>query len=447
MRDVLLALVVFGSLPFILRRPYIGVLVFAWLGYMNPHRLAYGFAFTFPWVMIVAATTMVALFVSNESKRIPWSRTTLYWALLIFWMNVTTLFALNPEGAHPEWLRTMKVQLLTLVTMLLIRDRFRIEALVWVITASIGFYGTKGGLFSLLTGGEYRVWGPDGTLIGGNNELALALVMVLPLMRYLQVTAKNRYVRLGLIGAMALTALAILTTFSRGAMLAASVMGLFLWLKARKRKLTLLMMLALLVPAILAFMPEHWYERMSTITDYQQDTSAMGRINAWWFAYYVAADRPLVGGGFEVFAPQWFEVYAPDPVDWHDAHSIYFEVLGEHGFVGLALFLALGVSALLSARRTEKAAAARPDLAWASELSAAVQVALVGYAVGGAFLTLANFDLYYHLVAILIVLAPLVRSELERPVAPEPEPTEAAPKGSMPPRLSVGQRARRPVGS
>jgi putative inorganic carbon (hco3(-)) transporter len=445
-RDLILALVVFGSLPFIFWRPYIGVLMFAWLGYMNPHRLAYGFAFTFPWVMIVAITTMVALVFSREEKRIPWSATTALWVMLIVWMNITTVFALNPVAAHAEWLRTMKVHLLTLVTLVLMTDRSRIEALVWVIALSIGYYGIKGGLFSLLTGGQYRVWGPDGTLIGGNNELALALVMILPLMRYLQLTARHRYVRIGLIVAMGLTALAILTTFSRGALLGASVMGMFLWWKAKRGKLAMLMALLVLVPAILAFMPETWYERMSTITTYQQDTSAMGRINAWWFAYHVAEDHPIVGGGFDVFSPQWFRVYAPDPNDWHDAHSIYFEVLAEHGFVGLALFLALGASTFLAARRIERRAAAAPELAWAGELSSAVQVSIIGYAVGGGFLTLANFDLYYHLMAIVILLTPLVERQLQRPPAAE-QPDEAVRKGPARLRIGIGPRVRRPTES
>jgi putative inorganic carbon (hco3(-)) transporter len=424
MRDLIIAAIVFGSLPFILWRPYIGVYLFAWLGYMNPHRLAYGFAFTFPWVMIVAIATMVALLISRGEKRMPWSSTTVLWALLLVWMNITTLFALNPDAAHAEWLRTMKMQLLTLVTILLIRDRVRIETLILIITASIGFYGVKGGVFSLLTGGQYRVWGPDGTLIGGNNEVALALVMVLPLMRYLQVMAKRRWMRIGWIVAMGLTALAILTTFSRGALLAACVMGLFLWFKAKKGRLAMFLIMLVLVPAIFQFMPESWYERMSTITSYQQDTSAMGRINAWWFAYRVAQDHPIVGGGFDVFTPQWFRVYAPDPNDWHDAHSIYFEVLAEHGFIGLALFLALGVSTLLAARRVERNAAANPQLAWAGELSATIQVSIVGYAVGGAFLTLANFDLYYHLMAIIIVLTPLVQQSTEVPATDKPPGSE-----------------------
>jgi hypothetical protein len=59
MRDIALALFIFGMIPFILMRPFIGLLIWSWLGYMNPHRLCYGFAYSFPWVMLVAIVTLI----------------------------------------------------------------------------------------------------------------------------------------------------------------------------------------------------------------------------------------------------------------------------------------------------------------------------------------------------------------------------------------------------
>ena len=153
---------------------------------------------------------------------------------------------------------------------------------------------------------------------------------------------------------------------------------------------------------------------MSTISEYEEDGSAMGRINAWWFAFNLAADRPLVGGGFRTFQDHLFLQYAPDPHDVHDAHSIYFEVLAEHGFVGLALFLAIGVLALLHAGRLAKLKPADQSLDWIPRLAGLLQVSLVSYATTGAFLGLAYFDLYYQIVAIIIVLGVLAKRESSR---------------------------------
>jgi probable O-glycosylation ligase (exosortase A-associated) len=152
---------------------------------------------------------------------------------------------------------------------------------------------------------------------------------------------------------------------------------------------------------------------MDTIGTYEQDTSAMGRINAWHFAVNVANDRPVFGGGFRVFSPEKFAVYAPDPDDYHDAHSIYFEVLGEQGWVGLAIFLAFGIGAWRAASSVGRKADLGERPHWTGELCRMVQVSLAGYAVGGAFLGLAYFDLYYNLVAFIV----LARATVDEPIA------------------------------
>jgi probable O-glycosylation ligase (exosortase A-associated) len=414
MRDIVVTLIVFGSIPFILYRPWIGVLMWSWIAYMNPHRLAWGFAHAFPFAAVVGLVTIVALLFSREKKRIPWSAPVIVLVLFICWFSIATIFALNPEGANAEWERTMKIQLFTFITLMLMNTQTRINWLVILIAFSIGFFGIKGGLFALATGGHYRVWGPDGTFIGGNNEIALALIMVMPLMRYLQLEWDNKRGRLMITGFMVLMALAILASHSRGALLAGTAMTLFLWLKSPNKGRMFLGILALL-PVLVLFMPEEWFQRMETIETYDQDRSAMGRINAWWFAYHLALDRPLVGGGFDTFTQELFNVYAPDPTFLQDAHSIYFEVLGEQGFVGLGLYLLLGIVTIRTGQRVLRACRDRPDLKWCANLVAMVQVSILGYAVGGAFLGLAYFDLYYHLIAIIVLVDAYVRERLAQP--------------------------------
>lgn len=411
MRDLLISLVVFGGIPFILANPYIGVLCWSWISYMNPHRLSYGFAYDFPFAAVIAGATLFALAFSKESKRIPWNSVTVTWLLLILWMSVTTLFALLPENATAQWQQTMKIMLISFVTLMIMGQRERLQLLVWVIVISLGFYGVKGGLFTLLTGGSYFVLGPPQSFIGDNNSLGLALVMTIPLMRYLQQTAKSRLVRAVLVAAMILSVAAIVGTKSRGAFLAASAMGFMLWRKS-DRKMLSGMAVALIAAAVLVFAPSDWTERMHTIKNYEQDASAMGRINAWGFAVNLAIDRPLVGGGFDTFAPELFQRYAPEPENFHDSHSIYFQMLGHHGFVGLMLFLILGFLSFRTISWVMRNAKDIPDLHWARALTANAQASLVGFAVGGAFLGLAYFDLYYHIVAMVLLTRILVETHL-----------------------------------
>lgn len=407
MRDLFVTMAVFGSLPFILKRPYIGILMWAWIGYMNPHRLSWGFATDFPFAMIIALTTLAGMLFSKEIKRVPWTRETIVLVIFIFWMTVSTMFAVYSDLAYAQLIKVYKIQLMTFVTMMLIIDRHRLNLLLWVIVLSLGFYGVKGGIFTILTGGTYHVWGPDNTFIGGNNEIGLALIMTLPLMRYLQLQAKNKLLIYGLWAAMGITTVAIFGTQSRGAFLGLGVMGAWLIWKSRKR--FMLMILAVIgIMVAVSFMPQSWHDRMETIKHYRQDASAMGRINAWHFAFNLTKDHPVVGGGFMDFQRDLFAIYAPNPENVHDAHSIYFQVLAEHGYVGLALFLTLGFFAWRTCSNISKATHGKPDVQWMSDLSRMLQVSLVGYASSGAFLGLAYFDYYYNLIAIVIVLKKLL---------------------------------------
>jgi probable O-glycosylation ligase (exosortase A-associated) len=225
---------------------------------------------------------------------------------------------------------------------------------------------------------------------------------------------------------MVITTFAVLGTQSRGALLGIAAMAAYLIWKSPGR-IKMLLAAGILVPILWAFMPESWHSRMDTIGNYEQDGSAMGRINAWWFAFNLAKDEPLSGGGFGTFTPELFQRYAPNPQDFHDAHSIYFEVLGEQGFVGFLLFMLLGWLVMRTGPWIAARTRHRPDLEWARNLGAMIQVSLVGYAVSGAFLGLAYFDLFYHLVVIVVVTRALVEDALRQPQA------EASVLAPMPP--------------
>ena len=81
MRDVLVMLIVFGSLPLILARPYVGILMWSWLGYMNPHRLSFGFAYDFPFALCVGIVTLLGVLISREPKRLPMTGLTVLWLI------------------------------------------------------------------------------------------------------------------------------------------------------------------------------------------------------------------------------------------------------------------------------------------------------------------------------------------------------------------------------
>jgi putative inorganic carbon (hco3(-)) transporter len=406
MRDYLVFGIIFLLLPFMLRRPFIGVLAFTWVSLMNPHRLTYGAAYSFPFAAVITGVTLLGLFASRDSKRLP--ATPLIFVLIIFsvWMTMTCFFAFEPTRAWSEWDRVMKTFFMVFITICLINTPERIKAFAWIVGLSLGFYGLKGGLFTLLSGGAYRVHGPEDSYIADNNDMALALVMTVPVLWYLQLQATRRWLRYGLITTIGLTVIAAAGTYSRGALLGCSAMLFFLWIKS-KSKIRTGVTLLLLLPLVYQVMPKQWFDRMDTIDHYQADSSAMGRINSWHFATNLAENN-LFGGGFRTFTPRIFQLYAPEPLNVHAPHSIYFQVLGEHGFIGLALFLVFMLLAWRTGTRILKFCKGRAELKWASDLASLSQVSIVGYAVGGAFLTLAYYDLYYDIVVLLVCLEKLL---------------------------------------
>lgn len=453
MRDVIVTLLIVGLLPKMFLKPDFGLMVFTWISLMNPHKLCWGFARDLPFAALAAVATLSGLLVWTEPKKIPWMSTNILLVIFTVWMFITTLFALNPDPAWIQWNTVWKIQLFTFVMMMVLTTKERLIQMTWVIALSMGFYGVKGGIFTLRSGGGYAVYGPDGTMLGGNNEVALAMIMAIPLLRYLQLSADQRWIRNGMTAVILLTLLCTLGSQSRGALVGAVAMLFFLVRKSRN-KLPLILILVLSIPPIVAFMPESWYNRMHTIKSYQKDGSAMGRINAWHTATNLAKDR-LLGGGFKALHSRYvFQVYSPNPEDVHDAHSIYFQELGEHGFVGLILFLLIGLTAWRTAARTIKLCRDHPDLKWLADLNAMIHVSFVGYGTAGLFLGLANFDLYYNLIAIVVAGHAYAKKYLAEKV-PKAE-TTSAPESNRrqnsfvrPPAKSGGslQPSPKPIGS
>ena len=408
MRDIVVAAILLGILPFVFKRPFWGILLSTWLGYMNPHLLCYGFIIGMPVVFIVAIITMIGMLIAKEAKRMIWSREIILLLIFLAWMAVTTTQAFFIDLAIDQYIKVIKIQILTFMALLLLTTRERVHVFIWVIVLSLGFYGIKGGIFTIVNGGAYRVQGPETSFIEGNNELALALIMTIPLMRYLHLQETRHLVKQGLAAAMLLTAIAAVGSQSRGALVAITIMGAMFWLKSRNKVATMLL-IVVAVAAIGSIMPEEWYARMNTIETYDEDASALGRINAWWTAWNVATHR-ITGGGFWMFQWSVFQLYAPDPGRVHDAHSIYFQILGHHGFIGLAIYLTLLAMTWFKCSSIIRMAKKSPALNWARDLAAMIQVSMIGYMAAGAFLGLGYFDYIYHLIAITVVVHHVISS-------------------------------------
>lgn len=411
MRDVIILMMILGIIPFILRSAVLGVYVWVWLSMMSPHQAGYGFIRTLPLAQVVVVATFVGLFFGREWRSVPRTTLVAIMSCLLAWMSITSLFAFaDQDRVTDRWIFVMKTFVMVFVTIGLIRGRQQIDKLIWVLVVSIGIYGVKGGIWTVLTGGSGRVWGPAG-LLEGNNELAVALVMMVPLMVYLLQTNGSKWIRWLLIFSIVTTCFAILGTQSRGALLSLVVMSLFVALKG-KRPFASSALIVSMLAVVIAFMPASWTQRMDTIQTYEGDSSAMSRIYTWRTLSNCALDRPLVGAGFGADNIVVFSRYAPVAPEYAAfeglvlvAHSIYFQMLGEHGFPGLMFFIGIGLTAWIRATRLSRMTKDDPEFgAWVPLLMPMIQVSLIGFAIGGAFLSLAYLDVPYYVVALVVVV-------------------------------------------
>ncbi|CAH0217615.1 hypothetical protein SRABI118_02142 [Massilia sp. Bi118] len=424
MRDVFVFILIFGTIPFILKRPAYGVMVFAWLSLMNPHRLTYGAAYDFQFALMISVLTVFSMLKSREPKMIPKLPVLVVLACFIAWMTFTTFFANEQVRAWAEWERVIKEMVMIFITIAVLNTERDVKLFAWVVGLSLGFYGAKGGIFTITSGGTSRVLGPPDSYITDNNDIALALLTTVPLIWYLSLQAPRKWIRYGLLALACLTITAAAGSYSRGALLAGAAMLSMLWLRNKNKVRTALVLLAL-VGAVYALMPEKWFGRMNTIGEYKSDASANGRLNAWQFAYNIASDS-LAGGGYRTFTPRMFQIYAPNPHDVHAPHSIYFQVMGEHGFIGLALYLVFLFLVWRTGTRIVRFCRDKPELKWASDLASMSQVSMIGFMAGGAFLSLAYFDLLYDIMVLLVAMEKLLMYKQKKPsVLPEQVPASA----------------------
>ena len=429
MRDLLITAIVLAALVYAFRRPWAGVILWTWLSIMNPHRLAFGFAYDAPFAAMAAGVTLMALLLTKDPVKLPSSGPVRFLILFIIWMTITTAFAYHPGESFDQLTKVFKIQLMTLVALAVLHEKKHILMFVWINALSLGFYGVKGGVHTILTGGGSRVWGPGG-FIGGNNEIGLAMLVIIPFLYYAFLQAKPHWLRLGLIGAMLLTTIAVLGTQSRGAFVGIAAMGVVLWWRAPRKLLSGALIITTAVVA-LGVMSEQFAERMGTIKTFEDDSSAVGRLYAWQTAVNIANSRPF-GAGFAMYTQAISDRYAPGLnfegkidskiLEARAAHSIYFQVLGEHGWVGLVLYVGVFVLTWRIAARLRKRTRNDAELKWVHQLASMSQVALVGFAVGGAFLSLAYFDLPYNIMIILVVTSRWLSQRNPAPPAAAPNP-------------------------
>jgi probable O-glycosylation ligase (exosortase A-associated) len=443
MRDILFLSVMLTMVPLALRFPVVGVMGWAWTALLSPNDWLYSYMSVVPFNKLFAGATLIAMALSARQLRFRMSPA--LWLLVCSLVvgTISAVFAI--DQGDPGWRlywQFVKIITFAFVISAVVRTRLDIHALLLAVALGMGFVGLSEGLFYLVSGGGHKIIGNPS--VGDNNQLAVALLMVLPVVLYLARQAEVRLVKLVGYAAAACILTAIIGTFSRGGLVGLVALAGFM-VAGSRRKLAGFMIIVIMGLVVVLVAPDTWYHRMDTITDASQDGSFMGRVVAWKISTMIALARPLFGGGFHAvqhaFAWDYYGssmamldfIPTPPPTSFpRAAHSIYFETLGDLGFIGLSLFLSLMLLIYRNARAVRRLARNRPELSWAADLGFTLQASLVGYMVAGAAVSVSYVDFFYILVALSVVLRGLVVAETRSPVLAARVPMRAGAAGLRP---------------
>ncbi|NIA30704.1 MAG: putative O-glycosylation ligase, exosortase A system-associated [Actinobacteria bacterium] len=420
MRDIIIVSIYAAALGWAIykKSPFIALMVYFWISFMNPHRYTWGFAYNLPLAMGAAAVTFLILAIAYKQIKFPRTRETYFFLAIWAFTLLTTIFSMYPEEAWPRWIILAKSFLMILVAMLIINNKDRIITFLLGVVFFIGLVGVKGAIFGVLTGGEYRVWGPPESFIEDNNSVGLCMVMLIPLCLFLKDVVPKKWQSTTLFGIAGALSVSAVLTYSRGALLGLVAVSIYYWTFSRHKIRVAAVGIIVLIIA-LQVLPQKWFNRMDTIEDYEEDRSANMRLNSWTMSYYIAR-KNILGGGFACFTLENYDRFSPNPglgrahqdgqIVGSTAHSIYFQVLATQGFGGLLLYLTALFSMLFSLRRVDRIGKMVESGQWVSSVSRGLIGSIIGFMASGAFLSLAFFDLFWALYGAGICLKSFVFS-------------------------------------
>ena len=422
MRDLFFLALLPVMLYLMFQRPFIAMGMWIWTAMFFPNAWLYGMGSGLRYNLIFTGVAMLGYAIMKDKPKANFG--TLGGLILLFFVWTTISTALTnglPEISWEIWTRFAKVILLFVFVVLILNKKLHIDFFLWCVVLSIGFYGGLEALKFVATGGGHMIAGFTGHVLGDRNELALAFVMTLPICFYLlgEYGAQSRLVRFGLLGLMGLLVAAIVGTQSRGGFIALLGLGGYMFIKS-DRKILLAVLIAVIVGGMSYLISDEWSSRMNTINEAGEDASFMGRVVAWKLSFIMAMQHPFFGGGFKTleYFPMWkalsqeFFSYSffytgealPDEHKGRAAHSVYFQVLGEHGFVGLGLYLAFLVKVFTTAGKVARAARKHVETKYIATVATMLQLSVFSFCLGGAALSFAYFDLLFAICGLILVL-------------------------------------------
>ncbi|MCG7866202.1 MAG: O-antigen ligase family protein [Candidatus Thiodiazotropha taylori] len=271
-----------------------------------------------------------------------------------------------------------------------------------------------------------------GYFLGDGNDFAWSQNVAFPLAIHLAFTTKNTLFKYGCVALTLIILTGIVGTQSRGATLGL-VAGMLYYLSfISNKRIAGFILIGIIGIGIIAFSPTSYFSRLETIVNYQEDSSAMGRIKAWSTAADMAIDHPVLGVGAGSFNSAYGRFYRKpdDPVRWISTHSVYFKVLAEYGFPGIIIYILSILHNLKINRETQRLITENQHrLEITPFWPQALNWATISWAVCAMFLTGVGYPHLFLLMGLTIAVHRIVVKELDNSAEPiEETPAPARPR-------------------
>ncbi|MEO8723661.1 MAG: putative O-glycosylation ligase, exosortase A system-associated [Sphingobium sp.] len=451
MRDLffLAYLAVFFAMA--LKRPFLLVLVYAYIDIVSPQRLSYFLLNSIPISAIAFALALMAWATIDNKRDSRFSARQFILFLLLVYCGLTTAHADFPVEAAAKWAWVWKSLVFAIFLPLTLRTRLRFEALSLIMILCASSIIVTGGIKTILAGGGYGVLNlmvDDNSGLYEGSTISMVAIAIIPLIlwlaKYGTIFRPSRLVRIYALALCGACVLIPIGTETRTGLLCIMLLGgLMLW-RSRHRIAFGVAALALALVAI-PFLPSSFTSRMNTIENYQSDESASTRLAVWEWTWDYAKSHPG-GGGFDAYRSNSFtydsiklvgepgseRVVRDHVTDKGRAyHSAYFEVLGEQGYVGFALWAMLHLMSLVGTARIQRRYRANTDpaQAWIAPFALALQQGHLVYLLGAAFVGIAYQPFILMLLAMQAAFATYIaRHERARGSVPIFAPRPVQPK-------------------
>jgi len=411
-----------------MRADFVSLLTWEWLSVMKPQSEAWGSGVLNYQNMIAGILTVIAVFTARDRKPPAFNIFTFLLVLFTAMITLSQIFSLNSDISASQFNIAIELIFMCLAILVLANTKVKIQAVIWILVISVGYYSVTGGLRTIASGGVSIIFGPAGSLLEDNNHLAVGVASMVPLAFYLFRTSADVRARVVAAGIGALAILTVFGTHSRGGLISLGV--LYLGMVARtKRKFISVLFLAVVGGGALLIMPGQWFSRMSSlssqVSEKEAESSFNGRVEAWEVAYKMALQHPILGTGARVhYYPAYNYKVAPVnsttgvPYFYRATHNAYLEILAGNGFIAIGAFLGMMITAFFWCGAIKRQTNKLPGFLWANDLAAMLQVSLLVYAVGTMAVSMEYWIGLWIVMVLIVNLREMVMREAKAPLRP-----------------------------